>query len=259
MTDATSALPVIIPDWDVPPGVRALMTTRRGGVSAGPFASLNLGARVGDAPEAVAENRRRVEQALGVPVVVPNLVHGVDVVEVDLGSLHQAAPRADACWSRDPRVACGVTAADCLPVLLSADDGRVVAAAHAGWRGLAAGVLEQTVQVLVEQAGCASASLQAWLGPCIGPAHFEVGEDVLLAFGVDPADPAPHFTPRLRADGTAAWLADLQALARARLRQAGVHRMRGGHWCTVADASRFFSYRRDRNTGRMLAAIACRH
>jgi polyphenol oxidase len=255
---ATSGLRLIIPEWDAPPGVRALMTTREGGVSSMPFASLNLGTRVGDSPEAVTENRRRVEQALGVPIVVPNLVHGVDVVEVDRGSLHQTAPRADACWSRDPRVACGVTAADCLPVLLAADDGRAVAAAHAGWRGLAAGVLEQTVRVLVEQAGCAAAGLQAWLGPCIGPEHFEVGEDVLRAFGVDGVHPAPHFTPRRRSDGSAAWLADLPALARARLREAGVQRVQGGHWCTVADASRFFSHRRDRSTGRMLAAIACR-
>lgn len=246
------------PDWGAPPGVRALMTTREGGASRGPFESLNLSASVGDDPDAVAENRRRVAALLGVPFFVPRLVHGADVVAIDRHSLDGPRPQADACWSRDPAVACAVTAADCLPVLFASGDGRVVAAAHAGWRGLAAGVLERTVRALVDDAGCVAGDLHAWLGPCIGPDHYEVGEDVLQAFGRSAAQPGSGFTSRAPSCAQARWSADLPALARQRLAAVGVRQISGGDLCTASDPSRFFSFRRDRVTGRMLAAVACR-
>jgi polyphenol oxidase len=241
------------PEWAAPPGVRAGMTTREGGVSQGPFASLNLSASVGDAPEAVAQNRRRVQAAWGLPFFTPHLVHGAAVVRISAASLQEPRPQADACWSTDPSLACAVTAADCLPVLFSTADGRAVAAAHAGWRGLAAGVLEHTVQALCQGTGCAAAELHAWLGPCIGPKHFEVGPDVLLAFGADRSNPPPAFIPR-----GDRWLANLPALAQERLQRAGLRQVSGDASCTYAEPSRFFSFRRDRVTGRMLAAIACR-
>jgi hypothetical protein len=151
-----------------------------------------------------------------------------------------------------------VFAADCLPVLLCSDDGRAVGAAHAGWRGLAAGVLEATVAALCRQAGRPASALQAWLGPCIGPRQFEVGADVLLAFGADPQQSAdPAFVRRDRPDGQPRWLADLPTLSRRRLQAAGVRRISGGGRCTVEDASTFFSHRRDATLGRMAAAVAC--
>jgi YfiH family protein len=147
-----------------------------------------------------------------------------------------------------------VLVADCLPVLLTDASGRAVAAAHAGWRGLAAGVLDNTVAALCEAAGCASADLIAWLGPCIGPRQFEVGADVLEAFGAVVDDPQ-RFRPRRRTDGSEAWLANLPELARDRLRDLGVHRVSAADTCTVEDRSRFFSFRRDGVTGRMAAAV----
>lgn len=246
------------PEWDAPAGVRALMTTREGGVSSGPFASLNLSSSVGDDARAVAENRRRVRAALGVDFFVPHLVHGATVVGIDAATLGRPRPEADACWSRDPAIACAVTAADCLPVLFASDDGRVVAAAHAGWRGLAAGVLERTVEVLVREGGADAAALHVWLGPCIGPRRFEVGADVLQAFGVPLDAPGPAFADSPREDGARRWHADLPLLARQRLSANGVRRISGGGHCTASDATRFFSFRRDGVTGRMLAAVACR-
>jgi polyphenol oxidase len=263
---------MLSPDWAAP--ARALMSTRAGGVSVGAFASMNLSRVVGDDPAAVAENRHRFEAALGVPVAVPWMVHGADVVRVEAGrrwsenggtdgplsvddaQVRRTRPQADGLWTTERGVACGVTAADCLPVLLASGDGRVVGAAHAGWRGLAAGVLEATVRAMCEGAGVEPSSLHAWLGPCIGPAHFEVGADVLAAFDADPQQPPATFTPRRRADGSMAWLANLPVLARDRLHAAGVRQLSGDTPCTVADASRFFSFRRDRVTGRMLAAVA---
>lgn len=243
------------PDWPLP--VRALMSTRAGGVSTGPFASLNVSRYVGDDLQDVVENRARVERALGLPMFTPQLVHGAAVLRIDAGSLQSEQPPADACWSADPRLACAVTAADCLPVLLATSDGRAVAAAHAGWRGLAAGVLRNTVAALAQGAACEPQQLHAWLGACIGPRHFEVGEDVLIAFGASAQNPGTHFVPRPRPDGANRWLANLPALAREQLLAAGVWHISGGELCTVADATRFFSYRRERITGRMVAAIAC--
>ena len=238
------------PDWlvasDALPGAFGLQTTRAGGVSGGPFASLNLRDGIGDDPAAVAENLERLRAATGVAPVLLNQVHGTRVVRVgtaDLGTVHEA----DASVTTERGVACAVGIADCLPVLMAAPGG--VAAAHAGWRGLAGGVVENTLAALCEASGAAPAEVHVWLGACIGPDAFEVGADVLAGFGADPAAASPRFRP-LR---PGKWLADLPGLANDRLAAVGVRHVAGGRWCTVADASRFFSFRRDRLTGRMLA------
>lgn len=233
--------------WDAPASVSALMSTRDGGVSAAPYDTLNLGSAVGDTPEAVAENRRRFAAATDAEPVWMRQVHGTRVMRLG----HGDNMVADAAWTDAPGRACVVQVADCLPVLLARRDGRAVGAAHAGWRGLAGGVVEATVRAICEGSGCAPADLVAWLGPCIGAREFEVGADVLAAF----PDAAAHFVSRLRPDGSPRWLADLPALARRRLRAAGVAAVAGGAWCTVEDRSRFFSYRRDGVTGRLAAAV----
>lgn len=262
---------LVRPDWTAPPGVGALMTTRAGGVSAGPLASLNLGRTVGDTPEALAENHRRFAASLrareddGATPARPvwlRQVHGSHVLELDEQTPDRPDEPADAAWTRTPGVACVVGAADCLPVLLAAPDGRAVAAAHAGWRGLAGGVLEATVGALERGAGVRPAELLAWLGPCIGPRQFEVGADVLRAFGVEPsAADAPGFRYAPRPDGAPRWRADLRGLARLRLQRLGVRRITASQACTYEDESRFFSFRRDGQreppspSGRMAAAI----
>lgn len=242
------------------------MSTREGGVSAPPFHSLNLrpaqlaGDEV-DVPAAITENQRRFGAALGAAPVWLSQVHGADVVRLTRADLTpgSALPRADASVCTEPGVGCAVLVADCLPVLLCDRAGRVVGAAHAGWRGLAAGVLGRTVGLMCEATGTDPSQLMAWLGPCIGPRQFEVGADVLAAFGADPASPDPdRFIPHSRPDGSPRWLADLPRLACDHLNAAGVTAVSGGRWCTVEDASRFFSFRRDRVTGRMAAAIALR-
>ncbi len=236
------------------------MSTRAGGVSAPPYDSLNLRpAALGgpaDDPAAVAENARRFAAALGATPVWLDQVHGSTVVRLGAADLTPGRPlhRADASVSTVPGLACAVLVADCLPLLLASRDGRAVGAAHAGWRGLAAGVIEAAVAATCEAAGCPPRDLLAWIGPCIGPQAFEVGADVVEACG----GPGPRFVARRRADGSAGWLADLPGLARDRLAAAGVLAVSGGRWCTVADPSRFFSFRRDRVTGRMAAAVAIR-
>lgn len=252
-------LDLLRPDWAAPANVGAAMSTRRGGVSAAPFDSLNLrpprlpGDAVDDA-EAVYENQRRFAAALGATPVYLDQVHGSEVVR--LTQAETTLPRADASVTTVPGLACTVLVADCLPVLLCSDDGRAVAAAHAGWRGLAGGVLDNTVAALCAAAGCAPGRVQAWLGPCIGPRAFEVGTDVLLAFSADPSAPDPlRFVPRQREDGSPRWLANLALLARDRLTQAGVRHISGGGQCTVEEISSFFSFRRDGRTGRLAAAI----
>lgn len=243
-------IPVLRPGWPAPAG--ALVSTREGGVSTGPWASLNLGDAVGDDPAAVAENRRRFEAGLGgAKPVWLRQVHGTRVLRLSPADLTQPPQQADAAWTDQPGIACTVMVADCLPVLLAAPDGRAVAAAHAGWRGLAGGVLEAAVSALCDGAGVDPSGLQAWLGPCIGPTAFEVGAEVRDAFEAD----AAHLAYRPRPDGSPRWLADLPALARARLCRAGLTSVQGGEWCTVSDASRFFSYRRDGVTGRFAAAV----
>ena len=256
----------IRPDWPAPAMVSALMSTREGGVSAPPFDSLNLRPAtlpggVVDDPAAIAENQRRFAAALGAEPVWLEQVHGADVVRLTAEDLAagRSIHRADASISTEPGVGCVVQVADCLPVLLCDRAGRVVGAAHAGWRGLASGVLENSVASMCEARGTTPDQLLAWLGPCIGPRQFEVGADVLAAFGADAASPDPQrFVPRPRPDGSLRWLANLPQLARDRLRAAGVTAISGGAWCTVEDGSRFFSFRRDRTTGRLAAGIALR-
>ena len=244
---------ILPPEGPAPPGVRAAFALRSGGVSAPPFDSLNLGAHVGDEAEAVAENRRRLRTQLRLPEEPAWMeqVHGIDVLDLDAlahGGAARGIVTADAAHTRRAGRICTVQVADCLPVLLAARDGSAVAAAHAGWRGLAGGVLEATVQALAVEPG----QLIGWLGPGIGAAHFEVGEDVRRAFVThDAAAAAAAFTSNQRGR----WQCNLAALARARLAALGVAAVFGGEWCTYADAARFFSYRRDGRCGRMAALI----
>lgn len=248
------------PGWPAPAGVGAAMSTREGGVSAPPYDSLNLSFGVGDDAAAVAENRRRWTSAIGARPVWMRQVHGADVLR--LTAEHRAPaegaplPTADAAWTTEPGLACTVGAADCMPVLFALRDGSAVAAAHAGWRGLAGGVIEATLRAMCQGTGAQAADVVVWLGPCIGPRRFEVGADVLAAFGhpVDTTD-TTRFAPQRRADGSAAWLANLPRLARDRLEAGGVTAITDASTCTVEDPSRFFSFRRDRVTGRMAAAI----
>jgi len=242
----------LTPDWPAPASVRACVTTRAGGVSLPPFDSLNLGDHVEDAPLAVAANRQVLVDALGCRPAWLQQVHSPDVVEAD----SRCVPTADASWTATPGTACAVLTADCLPVLFCNEAGTEIAAAHAGWRGLAAGVLEAALLAVCDAAGCAPAEVCVWLGPCIGPRQFEVGADVLQAFGARPGQTdAGRFVPRMAADGMPRWLADLQGLAEDRLAAAGVRKVSAERACTVEQGSRFFSYRRDGVTGRMAAAV----
>jgi YfiH family protein len=244
-------LPSLAVDWLAPSGVAACMSTRAGGASGGPYASLNLGDHVGDAPAAVAENRRRFARALGAEPLWLRQVHGARVVDASAVAPGEV-PEADAAWTDRPGVACVVLVADCLPVLLATRNGCAVGAAHAGWRGLAAGVVEHTLAAVARAAACEPQDVIAWLGPCIGPQRFEVGSDVLEVF----ADAPPGcFVPGPAREGRERWMADLPGLARSRLHRAGVRHISGGHWCTVDGASDFFSFRRDGVTGRLAAAV----
>lgn len=242
------------PDWIVPDGlpdnVGAVMTTRAGGSSAGPWQSLNVGDAVGDDAGAVVRNRERLARAIGAAPVFLRQCHGARVVRLAPGDADRtAAHEADASLCTERGVACTVQVADCLPLLFAAPDGRAVAAAHAGWRGLAGGVVEATLAALCDAASCAPQQVHAWLGPCIGPRRFEVGIDVVEAFGG-----GARFAPAPAA-GAPKWHADLAGLARDRLAALGVSRIGGGRWCTAEDAARFFSFRRDGVTGRMVAAV----
>ena len=243
----------LVPDWHAE-GVGAVMTTRAGGISRTPFDSMNVRFAVGDDDAAVVHNRELLASAIGVSPVYLNQVHGAAVVRLDRCDAVAGAPihTADASISTEPGIACTAQVADCLPVLFAAPAGRAVGAAHAGWRGLALGVLEATMRQLCEAARCEPAELQAWLGACIGPTRFEVGADVLQAFGADPqANDRRLFVPYK----PGRWLANLPQLARDRLNAAGVRQISGGEWCTVDNASRFYSFRRDGITGRMVAAV----
>lgn len=240
--------PFLRPEWPAPANVGALLTTRRGGVGQGVYASCNLGAHVGDAPADVAANRRLVAAQIGCRPVWLNQVHGVGVIDAaGVRSGEDPPPDADASLSREPHIACAVLTADCLPVLFCDTDGSVVAAAHAGWRGLLAGVLEATIEAM----GAPADRLLAYLGPAIGPAAFEVGGEVRDAFCASSVDAAAAFVPGVAGK----WQADIYALARQRLQRHGVERIFGGGWCTVSDEQRFFSYRRDGTTGRMASLI----
>lgn len=250
-----SGLPIqwIQPDWPAPTNVRAISTLRTGGVSVGAFANLNLATHVGDAAVAVAENRRRLQAALDLdsaPLWL-NQVHGVGVVAADarVSSVGSSAdvPTADASICTGPGRACTVLTADCLPVLFCDREGTRVGAAHAGWRGLAGGVLGATVTAL----DAAPDQLMAWLGPAIEQSAFEVGPEVRDQFLARNAGAAAAFA--VNAQGR--WQADLYALARLELASLGIQRVYGGTYRCFADAARFFSYRRDGQTGRMATMI----
>jgi len=262
---AASRLEWLTPDWPAPATVRALSTLRTGGLSKPPYASLNLGSHVGDDATAVAGNRRALRDAARLPAEPAWLeqVHGTHVMDLDsqipADSTGAASPApagpvgpADAAVTRQPGRVCAILTADCLPVLLASDAGDRVGAAHAGWRGLAAGVIEATVGAL----GAPPRQLLAWLGPAIGPRHFEVGAEVREEFlqraaaGDTAADDAA-FVPNARGRYTA----DLYALARHRLRRLGVERIYGGGECTYTDDARYYSHRRDGRTGRQATLI----
>ena len=241
----------IVPAWHAPSRVHAFVTTRNGGVSRGASASLDVGhasldGMLADERGAVVENRRRVQAFLPSAPVWLSQVHGHDVAIMGANK-NAPPPRADAAVTRETNVVLAVRVADCMPVLFADRDASVVAAAHAGWRGLASGVLENTLSAM----DCDPAEIVAWLGPAIGREAFEVGADVRDAFvGRDPgADSA------FAAKSPGKWLCDLEALARMRLAQAGVRSVAGGGLCTYSDRTRFFSYRRDGATGRMAAFI----
>ncbi|MET1081094.1 MAG: peptidoglycan editing factor PgeF [Pseudomonas sp.] len=231
------------PQWPAPATVRACVTTRAGGISRGSYDGLNLGLHVGDAVADVIENRRRLSQALGCRLAWLDQVHGVQVVEADPA----ATLRADASWTATPGVACAIMTADCLPLLFCDRAGQRVAAAHAGWRGLANGVLEATVRAL----GVPVNDVLVWLGPAIGPAAFEVGEEVREVFVAVQPEASAAFAP---SGNTGRWLADLYALARLRLAAQGITAVYGGGQCTYSDP-RFYSYRRNACTGRFTSLI----
>ena len=234
-------------DWPAPAHIRALTTTRQGGVSEAPFNSLNMGDHVDDAPHAVAANRQQLLATLGLdtPPQWLQQVHGTDVVE----ALPDGEVRiADACWSEQPGQGCIVMTADCLPVCFTDRTGSRVAAAHAGWRGLCNGVLENTLAQFADPA-----EVMVWLGPAIGLDAFEVGEEVREQFCRRQASAAAAFRPVPGKDGK--WLADIYQLARLRLQAAGVNSIHGGGFCTFTDSARFFSYRREARTGRMATLI----
>lgn len=234
----------IAAQWPAPANVHAGCTTRLGGVSEGRYASLNLGDHVADTPQAVAANRERLRDYLRLPNEPRWLkqVHGCAVCTDDAG-----LPEADACLSREPASVCAVLTADCLPLLMCDRAGSVVAAVHAGWRGLAAGIISKTVSML----GVPAAEVLVWLGPAIGPQAFEVGRDVYTQFVERDAAYAGAFVPGVAEK----WYLDIYSAARMELRRQGVNAVYGGEFCTYRDAARFYSYRRDGQTGRMVSLI----
>ncbi|HET7776236.1 MAG TPA: peptidoglycan editing factor PgeF [Azospira sp.] len=244
MTKPTNSLPGFVPDWPAPPRVQSLQTTRMGGVSPAPYANLNLGDHVGDSLENVAANRARLRPWLPTEPCWLQQVHGTAVANADAGDRGR---EADAVVARQPGSVCAIMTADCLPVLFCDREGTVVGAAHAGWRGLAAGVLENTVAAM----GVAPERLLAWLGPAIGPGAFEVGPEVKEVF--EKADPraSQAFAPAL----SGKYLANIYALARLRLAALGVGAIYGGDACTVSNPQTYFSYRRDQVCGRMATLI----
>lgn len=255
----TVATPFLLPHWPgAPASIGALSTLRRGGVSPAPYGDgsagggLNLGMHVGDQPELVQRNRYLLQGVLpGQPAWLTQ-VHGTTVLDA-AGVAVGGAPEADASFATARGAICAVICADCLPVLFCDAGGKVVAAAHAGWRGLAGGVLERTLEAM---RGAGAGEILAWLGPAIGPQQFEVGADVLQAFRSGAATPESveaAFAPR--PDRPGKYLADIYALARLVLRRAGVERVAGGEFCTVSEPTRFYSYRRDGVTGRQASLI----
>ncbi|MBV1959687.1 MAG: peptidoglycan editing factor PgeF [Pseudomonadales bacterium] len=260
----------IIPDWPAPENVKALVTTRRGGVSGGasegisggvspaPWDSLNLATHVGDLPERVEQNRQWLQQQLALhhqasrPVQWLNQIHGIEVVEAALSDSIGQVPSADAIFTTQPGLPIAVLTADCLPVFFCDQRGTQVAVAHAGWRGLSAGILEKTAASFSSRPD----QLLVWLGPAIGPKQFEVGDEVRQQI-VEQAGPgvdcSPFFKPANQKPNH--WLADLYQIARAKLNALGIKNISGGEFCTVEQSQQFFSYRRDGQTGRMASVI----
>ena len=238
---------LIVPGWPAPRNVGCLSTTRLGGVSRGVFSSLNLGCHVGDDPDAVTANREVLKSMIAGKPVWLTQVHGTRVVDAGQFIDTDLSPEADAAFIRRTGGVCAVMTADCLPVLLCDDSGSVVAAVHAGWRGLLAGVLEATVKAMKVP----GTQLMAWLGPAIGQNAFEVGDEVRAAFSEISLEAEMAF----RAASRGKWWADIYCLARQRLISQGVERVFGGDHCTASEAELFFSYRRDGRTGRMASMI----
>ncbi|MDW6003156.1 peptidoglycan editing factor PgeF [Vibrio mangrovi] len=236
---------MITPDWQLPPGIRAVSSTRQQGVSTGKYKSLNLGMHVGDVPEHVAENRKRVIAYAGMPSapVWMNQTHSTTVLSVDQPT--DKALDADGIFTQNPGIVCAVMTADCLPVLLTNTAGTEVAAVHAGWRGLAHGILEEAVS-------CFSGEVMVWLGPAIGKTAFEVGDDVVEAFTRN--DPVAEQAFEAR-EQVGKWSADLEMLAKQRLHRIGVERVSASGLCTYSDSHNFFSFRRDGVTGRQASFI----
>ena len=251
----------LVPQWPAPANVHAVCTTRTGGVSSAPYDSLNLGDHVGDRPDCVASNRAALQTSLRAQPVFLSQVHGIQVLDLSHSSVHGTV--ADASITAQPGLACTIMVADCLPVLFTNASGTVVAAAHAGWRSLLGhdgqGVLEAVYERFMALAPVDAAPVATeiivWLGPCIGPQAFEVGDEVRAAFGAVDALALNFFQPHCPGK----WLADLPGLARLRLQRLGIRQIFGNDgtsdWCTVQQPSRFFSYRRDGVTGRLAACI----
>lgn len=239
----TLAETLIVPDWPAPPQVRAIQTTRQGGLGTAPYDSLNFGMHVGDDAHTVAANRNLLSTLVPSEPAWLEQVHGTAVVMAESAG---CAPRADACITRRENAVCAVMTADCLPVFLCDDVATVAGVAHAGWRGLADGVIEETIIAM----DVPISSMMAWLGPAIGPQAFEVGPEVREIFMRH--DPASEFAFSAHGDK---YLADIYLLARQRLLSLGIQRIYGGNFCTYTDAERFFSYRRDGRTGRMASLI----
>ncbi len=234
-----AGLTFITPDWPAPVNVKALQTTRNGGVSMGVYASLNLGDHVKDHPQHVAANRQLLSTYLPSEPVWLNQVHGVRVIDAALSSCLESA---DASFTSRKQVVCVTMTADCLPVLLCDQTGTTVAAIHAGWRSLCDGVIEATIAAMPVPAN----QLMAWLGPAIGPEAFEVGSEVRAQFMAQDAQAESAFA----AKGDK-WLGDLYTIARQRLQTLGVTQIYGGGRCTFSEPENFFSFRRDGDTGRM--------
>ncbi len=240
-------------DWPAPPQVRAICTTRSAGQSLAPYDSLNLGTHVGDDADAVAANRAYLQQALGVRPVFMEQVHGQQILQVDPQTPDGQC--ADLAWTDQRGLACTVMVADCLPILVCDKAGTQVAALHAGWRGLAGTQGQGVLETICKTWQTPADELLVWLGPCIGPTAFEVGEEVLRAFVVTVSQAKDCFQALTKGK----WMADLQGLARQRLERLGIHQIYGNDgsppWCTVGNPSRFFSHRRDRVSGRQAACV----
>jgi polyphenol oxidase len=250
MNNSTPPLEFLHPEWPVPPQVKTAVTTREGGISQQPYQSLNLGDHVGDDPKCVLANRALLSKFLPNEPIWLNQVHGVKVSTPD-ARLQQV----DAIVTNKPNEVLAIMTADCLPVLFTSESGDVIGAAHAGWRGLCNGILENTVKEMQLLSGASSAkNMLAWLGPAIGPKAFEVGTDVLEAYQ-NAKIPFPDQSFVAISNKPGKYLANLYLLARSRLESVGLHQIYGGNYCTVSQAEQFFSYRRDGVTGRFASLI----